>query len=325
MLKKNKISVALATYNGAKYIEAQLNSFINQVLQPDEVVISDDMSEDNTVELIESFSKIAPFEVILLKNKKNLGYSQNFNNALIHTTGDIVFLSDQDDVWFPNKISYMIEVINNKPNFMIYINDAELTDAKLKSSGLTKYDQIKSARMSDLEFVMGCCCAIKRQLLDCFLPIPTCIKGHDNWLVEIADGLGQKLIVPKTLQFYRRHGSNESISVVNRLQKVNAWSKNYYYFKRIFRKDSIEIMSAKILQLECFLNGLLVNRNIPDFWNEEFLVFIGNRKNFLFLAKSRYELRKLKIHQRIFKAIKLFISGYEKDKRLGSFIRDIIG
>ena len=98
-----RISIAMSTYNGGKYLQEQLDSFLAQTSLPDELVITDDCSTDNTLEIIQAFAAMAPFEVRWEQNEKNLGYTGNFNQALMKTTGDLVFLSDQDDVWFPEK------------------------------------------------------------------------------------------------------------------------------------------------------------------------------------------------------------------------------
>ena len=99
-----RISIAMAAFNGEKYIREQLESFGTQTVPPNEVVISDDDSSDKTVEIIEAFKARAKFEVNLLQNEDRIGYIANFANAISQCTGDIIFISDQDDVWFPEKI-----------------------------------------------------------------------------------------------------------------------------------------------------------------------------------------------------------------------------
>jgi glycosyltransferase involved in cell wall biosynthesis len=98
------ISVALAAYNGARYLQEQLDSLAAQRRLPDELVVVDDASSDGTVGILERFRATAPFEVKVHRNTANLGYSANFEVAISRCTGDIIFMSDQDDVWFPEKI-----------------------------------------------------------------------------------------------------------------------------------------------------------------------------------------------------------------------------
>lgn len=102
-------------------------------------------------------------------------------------------------------------------------DDAALTDADLKETGLTKLGQIHSAGFSDDRFVMECCAAVKREWLGLCLPIPDGLRAHDNWIVGIAGAMGRKRIVPEVLQCYRRHGNNESQWIVNRTTKVTRW------------------------------------------------------------------------------------------------------
>lgn len=215
-----RISIALATYNGAKFLQAQLYSFLAQTRLPDELIITDDGSTDDTPDIIQDFAKSAPFPVICSQNERNLGYGGNFNAALQKTTGDLVFLSDQDDVWFPEKIERMVALAEAEHKALVVMNDAELTDEALRSTGLTKLGQIRSAGFSEDCFVMGCCAAVRRELLDICLPIPSEVRGHDDWIVGIANGMKRKRILPEVLQYYRRHGKNESQWIVNRTTRV---------------------------------------------------------------------------------------------------------
>ncbi|MES1192556.1 MAG: glycosyltransferase family 2 protein [Steroidobacter sp.] len=221
-----KISIAMATYNGADYIREQLESFVAQDRKPDELIVSDDGSLDSTKEIVEEFSSVAPFPVFFSQNKERLGYAGNFSQALMSVTGDIVFLSDQDDVWFPNKLSMIEKIFEENSGLMLIMNDAELVDGKLVTSGLTKLGQIRAAGLSELSFVMGCCIAIRRELLRLLVPIPKDRRSHDEWLVQFAYGLEVSKIVPIVLQYYRRHGHNESKFFINNTKKISlirAW------------------------------------------------------------------------------------------------------
>ena len=214
----------MATYNGGKYLQEQLDSFVAQTRRPDELVITDDGSTDDTLEVIKRFAQDAPFKVVWSQNKENLGYAGNFNAALMKTTGDLVFLSDQDDVWFPDKIERLEGLAETDQRTFVFMNDATLTDANLVDTGLTKLGQIYAVGFEDRHFVMGCCSAIRREFLDLCLPIPFDFPTHDDWIVGIAGGLGRKRIIRDVLQYYRRHGSNESQLTSNRTVPVNRWS-----------------------------------------------------------------------------------------------------
>jgi glycosyltransferase involved in cell wall biosynthesis len=320
-----KISIAMATYNGAKHIEAQLQSFITQEHLPDELVVSDDDSTDGTVALVEAFAKYAPFPVIIVRNRKNLGYAGNFNVALEKTMGDIVFLSDQDDVWYPNKIAHMLAQAEQKPDYLIYMNDAALTDGNLNTVNLTKYGQIKSCGLSDEAFVMGCCCAIRRELLNFTLPIPSGLKAHDNWFVEIADGLSAKLIEREVLQYYRRHGNNESQFIANRLTRVSRLNLYAEGIKNAFSAKAADITYMQD-HINLFVEGLKsANSKVPMHYQPAFSNMIENRTHVLALLKRRSQVRQASLFARIPKVVKLIISGYPKGKRLNHAVRDIIG
>ena len=112
-----RISIALVTYNGEKFINKQLESLLLQNVLPDEIIIVDDCSKDKTYELLMSFEKISPFEVKLYQNKINIGVSKNFGKAISLCTGDLIFLCDQDDFWYKNKIEFVYDFYKNNFEF----------------------------------------------------------------------------------------------------------------------------------------------------------------------------------------------------------------
>lgn len=218
----------MATYNGSKYVLEQLESFSNQTRLPDEVVVSDDCSDDATLQIVSDFAAKAPFKMRVHQNDFNVGYAQNFGEALSQCTGDMTLLSDQDDIWFPEKIKKIEKMFVDNPSDQLLITDAEFTDEKLSPTGLTKLGQIRSARLGDELFVMGCCVSIRKGLLDVCLPIPKGI-AHDNWIVGFADKLGVKKIIPNVYQYYRQHEDNTSVHYVNSTKKA-------FYLKSLIYK-----------------------------------------------------------------------------------------
>jgi len=321
------ISIAMATYNGEMYIQEQLQSFVNQSIKPDELVISDDSSTDNTLRIIESFIEEAPFKVKLIVNDKNLGYTGNFNSALMDTTGDVVFLSDQDDAWYPEKIEYMLNLMNRNQDYLLYMNDALLTDSQLNSKKLTKYSQIKSAKLGPEAFVMGCCCMVRRELLEFCLPIPRDFKGHDDWIVGIAEGLNKKYIDEAVLQYYRRHETNESTFIPNRLKKItkrDLWfsALNKLFFNKQERRDEANI---HLIQKGVFLQGLLdIKKNIPQIDVKSFDIYLERKKSEIKVLNLRYSLRGNIFYKRIFKAIYFYFFIYDKKTRFQNMLRDML-
>lgn len=122
------LSVALCTYNGAKYIEEQLRSILNQTMQVDEIVICDDGSIDETVEIVKRIKKDADVEIRIFQNEINLGFKENFFNGIEKCNGDVVFLSDQDDLWCPNKVDAIVRWLDAHSDKMVVFSDAFLID-----------------------------------------------------------------------------------------------------------------------------------------------------------------------------------------------------
>lgn len=217
-----RVSVAMATYNGARHIEAQLQSFSDQIRKPDELVVCDDISSDATVKLVESFAQTCGFEVRIHVNAARLGYARNFEKALSLCTGDVVFLSDQDDVWYPDKISTMICETSENASPLLFANDSELADESLIGTGLSLLGQLRSIGGDERQFVNGCGTLVRRKFLQVALPIPPEVKtGHDQWLHALAYWLGVRTIVPRVLQVYRRHSSNTSQPLTATLKPIS--------------------------------------------------------------------------------------------------------
>jgi len=326
-----KISIALASYNGAKYLQAQLDSFVSQTRHPDELIISDDGSSDATIQIIEQFSKVAPFQVIWWRNERNLGYGGNFNAALMKTSGDLVFLSDQDDVWFPKKIERIVALANANPHAYLLMNDAALTDGELHQVGLTSLGQIRSAAVSQSFFVLGCCVAVRRNLLDLCLPVPDGYPAHDNWLVEIADQLGRKLVIEEVLQYYRRHGDNASQWILNRTKKVTRWHMRMELWRKGFkdllqpRKTSVTSPSNSISpELILFEWAVKARSRTSDDLVLDLERLLKKMKVRIATINRRGEIRQLRLLRRIQAVIEFWRwGGYPEFSRLKSAIRDI--
>lgn len=225
-----KISIALATYNGEKYIEEQLKSIYNQTIKPDEIIISDDNSNDKTIKIINETKKFTNIKHEVIENKNRTGYSLNFNRALQSVNGDVIFLCDQDDFWFENKIEYVLNQFKENTNIWVVMNNAMFTDESLNQLGTTKLDEHKRYDRKLNGYHIGCCAAVRKELLDYCLPIPSNKVGHDNWIISIAEGLGKRKIINSVLQYYRRHGNNQSNTFHNGI-KVSIIEKYFKYIK----------------------------------------------------------------------------------------------
>lgn len=123
-----KISVAMCSYNGSKYIKKQLESIINQEQNVDEIVICDNVSSDNTIEIIKEIASTSPITIRLYQNDTNIGLVRNFAKSISLCTGDIIFLSDHDDIWKYSKVKEMVKVFEEKPDIDLISSDAEIID-----------------------------------------------------------------------------------------------------------------------------------------------------------------------------------------------------
>jgi glycosyltransferase involved in cell wall biosynthesis len=218
-----RISIAMATYNGAKYLQEQLNSFLAQTRLPDELIVCDDGSIDATLDILQDFRKHATFTVQIYRNEVNLGFTKNFEKALLKSSGNLIFLSDQDDVWFANKVEVMERAFLANPEKLLIVHDGKLVDEKLDWHGATKLGQVLTGFRSTKGLIMGALTVLRREILPCVLPIPDKILGHDAWLHNIAHLLDARLVLDKSLQSIRRHSSNNSNWIASSTKKIDGF------------------------------------------------------------------------------------------------------
>jgi len=226
-----RISIAMATYNGASLLQRQLDSFLSQTRQPDELVVCDDGSSDDTLTILERFRQTAPFVVRIHQNEANLGFTKNFERALSKCTGDLIFLSDQDDIWFPDKLAFVAKIFLENPDKLLVIHDGRLVDEHLVAHGATKFSQITAAYGSPDSVVMGALTAVRKELLAYSFPIPDGMKGHDVWLHNIAGLLDSRCVINKELQLIVRHSANTSNWIGSSVQKIHKWDLWRFEFK----------------------------------------------------------------------------------------------
>lgn len=215
------ISVCLATYNGEKYIREQLDSIIPQLSLEDEIIISDDGSTDDTLKIIKSYNDKRIKIVTPKRDKKRLDKVQlvttNFENGLSNAKGEYIFLSDQDDVWHPDRVKIMMDYLKNK-GYDYVESDCIVTDSDLIPLSNTRfphnYHYNKWKSLLGFTPFQGSASAFKREILDLALPFPHGIQSHDRWIGWIASFKFRTLIpLNKPLLYYRRHDSNVSTGI----------------------------------------------------------------------------------------------------------------
>lgn len=219
------ISVCLATYNGEKYIREQLVSILQQIDEDDEVIISDDNSTDKTLDIIKS---IADDRIRIYHNIKNkFEYSfdnvtHNFEAALKLSSGDYIFLSDQDDIWLPNKVSLMLAKMSD---YDLVLSDCSLVDESLNLICPSYFSIVKSkvGIMKNIykNSYLGCCMAFKRNVLNEALPFPVSGIPHDIWLGMVAECYFKVSLIKIPTLLYRRHAGNVSPSGASSTFPIN--------------------------------------------------------------------------------------------------------
>lgn len=220
-----QISIALATYNGEKYITEQLESILPQLAPEDEIIISDDGSTDRTLEIIAGFC--SP-QIHVYKNAGK-GVINNFENAIRHTAGDIIFLCDQDDVWHADKVT-IIKKYFTLTNARLIVSDAYVTDESLNIIEASFFKLMNSGSGFAKNFIkntfLGCCMAFRKELKQIVLPFPDKIPMHDSWLGLLAELNGKVLFIPEKLIYYRRHGNNATVLKRDSILQSLLWRKN---------------------------------------------------------------------------------------------------
>ncbi|MBC7795807.1 MAG: glycosyltransferase family 2 protein, partial [Pyrinomonadaceae bacterium] len=191
-------SIALCTYNGAKFLDEQLESIARQTRLPDELVICDDCSTDETAQIVKRFAETGVFPVRFCVNEKNLGSTKNFEKAIELCAGEIIFLCDQDDFWEPTKIEKIVAEFEQDGQIGLVFSDAEIVDENLrklniKLSDLTFTPEIRRTieTKSFLQilllrnYITGATLAFKSEFRREFLPLPIDSPEmiHDAWIV----------------------------------------------------------------------------------------------------------------------------------------------
>lgn len=245
-----KISIVLATYNGAYYVEELIRSVLNNTTPPDEWIIIDDRSSDHTPELVLK-CLTGHANVHLTINEQNVGAAKSFIKGTLGTTGDVVFFADQDDVWHADKIERMTRPFERTKELTMTYCDGIITNDKLIPQGETIFSTRKRARLEkgsarepmDIAGnpdVKGCTAALRgdflRELFAKSDPSFAEYWGHDHWSALFAYGMGLTEVIPEALLLHRFHAANTSGAV-----KFDPWSikhiRKHLRFVRLQRPD----------------------------------------------------------------------------------------
>lgn len=270
------LSVALCTYNGEQYLKEQLESFANQSLLPDELVVCDDGSSDGTIEILQMFSLCAPFEVKVIQNEKSLGIVKNFSKAIEYCSGEYIAISDQDDIWMYEKLKEtvgLLKVMEKKygKEFPLLVHsdltvvdvDLNILNESMMKSQHIENEDIPSRALGTLlanNYVTGCTVVINKALKNLSLPIPREAIMHDRWLALVAASSGKIGFVDQPLILYRQHGNNQ------------VGARKYFSFKNVKKLLESSPMSEQILKT------ILQNKQI---WENYHNPYVGKYIYFL--------------------------------------------
>lgn len=250
-----RYSVALCTYNGERYVEAQLASIFDAKPGCSELVLVDDASRDSTLGVASRAIDAWKGQAVVEVNQTNAGSLRSFEHALRLTTEPIVFLADQDDLWHPDKPARMLEAFANRPGLLLLHSDARIVDDDARPLGYTLLRAIEASPSERAaihhgdafdafvrrNIATGATIAMRRSLLEHALPIP---DGwvHDEWLATIASAIGEVDFLDEALIDYRQHASNQigarKLALREKIEKAIA-KPGDYYAKQVVRATAL--------------------------------------------------------------------------------------
>ena len=208
-----RASVAMASYNGEKYIKDQIETILASLGAEDELVVSDDGSTDKTREIVQEFTQTD--SRVHLIDGPGCGVKKNFENAILACKGEYIFLSDQDDIWKKEKLNGVLKTFQEK-NCRVVVHDAMVVAEDGKEILWDSFFAWRNSGAGAVKNIwkntyIGCCMAFKRELLEMIIPVPNNIEMHDQWIGVMNDlKKGETYFLPEKYLLYRRHGENAS-------------------------------------------------------------------------------------------------------------------
>lgn len=251
------VSVALITHNGKEVLRKQLDSIIDQTYSNFEIVISNDGNDSGTIAILNEYTN-KDKRIRWSRNPLPAGYMNNIQNAISLCKGEIIFLCDQDDIWFKDKIALHVDAYKDPSVYWVY-NKLVLTDQNGKETGYledTLPDYYSKNRMHLLYYTWGSCIggamtSYRASLLHKVMPIGKYSHGHDSW-IQLAIFPKKAFFIDKVLQTYRQHGGN-SVGWGKALSKEEfvrnekqAISDNFRYLKELSKNKTISMWKRSL-------------------------------------------------------------------------------
>jgi glycosyltransferase involved in cell wall biosynthesis len=289
----------MCTYNASRYVEQELESFTRQTRLPDELVVCDNVSSDNTIELLENFRRRAPFPVRIFRNDTNIGRSRNFTKSVGLCEGDYIATADFDDIWLPDRIQQMCDALDAEPNAGYAFSEAELIDGdgrllpgNLRTrSNLRLIEDFPPEKQAEILFhdpiVTGSTLVIRAGLRSLVLPIST-RWIQDYWITLLASLAGSYgILLPQPTIQYRLHASQE-IGIPNPertpmqvVQSINSWrgdleacldlSERLRAFPDMFARGNPRVIAELESKIEHYQTRL--RANAAPHWRKPAIVF----------------------------------------------------
>ena len=219
----------MATYNGARYLGAQMASILTQLGPNDEVVVVDDASTDATRQVLRSFGDA---RIRVHSNERNLGHVQTFARALSEARGELLFMSDQDDIWIDGRVGRMRRALVDSGSLLLSSNSAFIDSAgqpaHYQCEGVR--DELSASHVANIVGIFlgrkcyyGCAMAMRRELRDLILPMPSYVESHDLWIAIAANVARSNLHLQENTLLRRLHSHNAS--VLSRPLAFKLWSR----------------------------------------------------------------------------------------------------
>lgn len=228
----------MPSYNGEKFIKQQIDSILDQLAVNDELVISDDSSSDKTIDIIKSYKDK---RIRLFENQKFKSPIFNLENALRHAEGDFIFLADQDDIWYPDKVKTVLDQLKN---YDLVVSNCKLIDANNAILEPSFFQLIHSGKgfFKNLykNTYLGCCMAFDKSVLEYALPFPKGIAIHDHWIGLNAELFSSIYFCDEKLVGYRKHDNNQT-------PFTGGISKNSFRYKLSYRMKMLFLILRNVM------------------------------------------------------------------------------
>jgi len=281
------VSIALCTFNGELYLPEQLQSILDQTYTNIEIIICDDYSSDNTWSIIKSFQNKYPNKIKAFKNERNIGYNKNFERAISYCQGDYIAISDQDDIWLPDKVSSLLNILDSETTILAHCSSINFSNNKLKLHSDNRnwsymFSGNDTRELIFKNLISGHNILFKKELVDKCLPIPEGIF-YDWWIVTVATCYGNIVALPEPKVKRRIHGNNAFRSIkqkkVKKLERLSVFI-NHVSNLKLSPGTSTFINEARILIEN-------KRKKYPGRFDKNLFFFLFKNRGLIFKYKKR--------------------------------------